>query len=162
MRTTILLAAAALSACATTRTSGPVPEPAGERITYETAACFGTCPVYSVTVDTQSGAGAFMGAQHTATTGAARFQVTPAQVRAFRAAVVELRGVAGEGVTIGGARCADYATDMPGVTVTWIAADGARTVKRAYYGCGMDANRALFASLRSVPDVLPIKPLIGR
>lgn len=166
MRNAVLLAAAAipLSACATTR-GGAADAPAAAtaaRITYDTAACFGTCPVYSVEVDLASGAGVFMGRQHTATVGAARFQATPAQVRAFGAAVAELRGVDGEGVTIDGARCVTYATDLPGVTVTWIGADGARTVKRAYFGCGVDTNRALFASLRSVPDVLPITPLIGR
>jgi hypothetical protein len=99
---------------------------------------------------------------HTAIAGAARFQATPAQARAFRDAVAELRGVDGAGVTIGGARCAEYATDMPGVTVIWVGPGGARVVKQAYFGCGTDSNHALFASLRAVPDVLGIRNLTGR
>lgn len=163
MRTTVLLAATALtlSACATTRTAAPVPAPAAAtRITYYTSACFGTCPVYSVTIDTGSGAGEFIGTQHTAATGITRFQATPAQAHAFGDAVALLRTVEGEGIVPGSPRCGTLASDMPGVTVTW-QSGGARTVKRVDYGCFDEANRTLFAQLRGAPALLPIAALIG-
>lgn len=167
MRLTTLLAAAAfsLSACATTRTAGvadPLSAAAGERITYETSACYGTCPVYSVTVDTASGAGEFVGTQHTAVTGARRFQATPAQVASFRNAVSALRATPVGAVEPGGAACATYATDMPGVTVIWEGANGTRMVRRVDYGCDGLAHRAMFDGLRSVPKLLPIAALIGK
>ncbi|WP_019515945.1 DUF6438 domain-containing protein [Sphingomonas sp. Mn802worker] len=164
MRTPILLAAAALtlSACVTTRTAAPVAAPtAAMRITYDTSACFGTCPVYSVTVDTSSGAGEFIGTQHTAASGITRFQATPAQARAFGEAVAELRTVAGEGILPESPRCHTLASDMPGLTVMW-QAGGERSVKRVDYGCFDEANKALFARLRAAPRLLPIASLIGK
>lgn len=167
MRNTILLAAAALSlsGCATTRTSAVADTPAAatvERITYDTGACYGTCPVYSVTIDTATGSGEFVGTQHTAVTRARRFQATPAQVAAFRDAVAALRATPVGAVEPGGAGCATYATDMPGVTVTWEGANGTRTVRKVDYGCDGLANRAMFDGLRSVPKLLPISALIGK
>ena len=154
--------ALALSACATTRTAPPVAAPAQPtRITYDTSACFGTCPVYSVTVDTGSGVGEFIGTQGTAASGITRFQATPVQARAFGDAVAELRTVDGEGIVPGSPRCGTLASDMPGVTVTW-QAGGERTVKRVDYGCFDQANKALFARLRSAPGLLPIAALIGK
>lgn len=164
MRTSILLAAAALtlSACASTRTAPPVAAPAAAtRITYDTSACYGTCPVYSVTVDTGSGAGEFVGTQHVAASGITRFQATPAQARAFGEAVAELRTVAGEGIVPESPRCRTLVSDMPGLTVTWQAGSG-QTVKRVDYGCFDEANKALFARLRNAPGLLPIAALIGK
>ncbi|SEL35549.1 hypothetical protein SAMN05216382_1862 [Sphingomonas palmae] len=164
MRTMLPLAVAALtlSACATTRTAAPAPAPAAAlRITYDTGACFGTCPVYSVTVDTGSGAGEFIGTQHTAATGITRFQAAQAQAQAFADAVAELRKIDGEGIVPGSPRCSTLASDMPSVTVTW-QAGSERTVKRVDYGCFDAANKALFARLRAAPGLLPIAALIGK
>ncbi|MBW6523116.1 hypothetical protein KZ810_06355 [Sphingomonas sp. RHCKR47] len=173
MRTIILLAAAAtsLSACATLPTSGrDAGQSAGsgnpaavvERITYETSACHGTCPVYAVTVDTDTGAGEFIGTQHVAVTGASRFWATPAQVRSFVHAVAALRATPIGALEQGGTACATYAADLPGATVTWQSPAGKRDVRRVDFGCAGQTNRALFDDLRSVPRVLPIAELIGR
>jgi hypothetical protein len=48
-----------------------------ESITYETGPCFGTCPVYTVTVHS-NGTGLFVGHAHTTVTGNQPFTVTPA------------------------------------------------------------------------------------
>ncbi len=169
----MLLAAAAssLSACATLPTSGrSAGQSAGmgdasnvaERITYEASACHGTCPVYAVTVDTDTGAGEFIGTRHVAVTGASRFQATPAQVRSFVRAVAALRATPIGALEQGGTACATYAADLPGATVTWQSPAGKRDVRRVDFGCVGPTNRALFDDLRSAPRVLPIAEMIGR
>jgi hypothetical protein len=127
-----------------------------ETISYETSPCFGTCPVYKVTVSS-NGRGVFEGRRFTAVAGTRAFRVTPVQFRSFRQRLAADRPV-GE-VTLDGERCARQASDLPGVTVRWTG--GVRSgVLRANYGCDPDRNARLFRALRAAPDALPIRALI--
>ena len=154
---TIVLAAAALPACATL--SAQPHAGAVRSISYETGPCFGACPVYRVTVSS-NGAGTFEGRRFTAVTGTRAFRVTPAQFRAFAARLAPVRPARGE-VRHAPPNCKTTATDMPSANVGWTMADGSTRGLYFYYGCDMAENRALAERLRNAPSALPIAELIG-
>ncbi|MGZ8349089.1 MAG: DUF6438 domain-containing protein [Allosphingosinicella sp.] len=154
---TILAAALAASACATTAVGGSGPKV--QSISYETGPCFGACPVYRVTVDAD-GRGSFEGRRFTTVEGERAFSVTPAQFRALVAQLAPLRPGAGSRRYAGEA-CEMTATDLPSTEVTW-RTDGSEQRLYFYHGCDMERNRAIAERLRAVPDLLPIADLIGR
>src|SRR5690349_3828500 len=65
-----------------------------ETISYQTTACFGTCPVYTLTVRSD-GTATFEGARYTAVRGRRDFRVTPRQYRAFAAWLAPVRPARG-------------------------------------------------------------------
>jgi hypothetical protein len=149
-----------LSACAA------VNPPAGgrpialesETIRYETAPCFGTCPVYAVTI-MQNGTGTFEGKRFTAFIGIKTFQTTPAAYRAFSAKLAPYRPSENETLYQPGTpNCGNAPTDMPSVDVVWTESSGGWQHLNVYYGCGPQAMRD---ALRSAPSALPIEPFIG-
>lgn len=146
--------ALALSACAT------MPADAGDRplrsISYAAGPCFGACPVFRVTVNSD-GTGVFDGGRFAAVTGERRFMVTPAQFRAFAARLAPYRPATGER-RYSGESCRRMATDQDSVEIVWRGAAEQRL--NVYYGCDMEANRAMFDRLRSAPNVLPIGDFI--
>lgn len=147
------------SGCATVPATGPVAVES-DAISYETGPCFGTCPVYKVTVS-PDGAGTFEGRNFTAATGTRTFRVTPAQYRAFAAQLAPLRPREGS-VRMSGEACRSMATDLPSAEVTWSSQIGSAQSYYFNYGCDMDRNRAIAERLRAAPDLLPIAELIGR
>ncbi|MGP7794611.1 DUF6438 domain-containing protein [Sphingomonas sp. CLY1604] len=130
-----------------------------ETIRYETAPCFGTCPVYAVTI-APDGSGTFEGKRFTAVTGIKRFQATPAAYHSFAARLAPYRPAEGEKLyQMGTALCGGpMVSDMPSVDVVWSEASGASQHLNLYYGCGPQAMRD---ALRSAPDALPIAAFIG-
>ena len=130
-----------------------------ETISYQTTACFGTCPVYTLTVRSD-GTATFEGARYTAVRGRRDFRVTPRQYRAFAAWLAPVRPARGS-VDHSGSACRSMATDMPSVTVTWRGRRGEQRLHH-YYGCDMERNRALAERLSHAPDQLPIRDYIGR
>lgn len=158
-------AAVALAACTPngggTASAGSEAAMAGETIALETGRCFGTCPVYRVTVR-PDGTGTFEGQQFTAVTGARDFTLTPAQYRAFADRLAPYRPAAGEQrYEPGSALCPNHATDMPSVDVTWSGgASGSRHLYY-YYGCAMEEGQAMRTALRTAPELLPIGEFIG-
>lgn len=155
MRPFILLPLA-FAACA----HAPLPA-AAERISYASGACYGTCPVYTVTLDTATGEGKFTGAKYTTATGPRAFHASPAAVQAFRRALAEARDLPAGAFKQGGARCATFATDMPTVKLSWNNGASAPRSASIYLGCDMRENRALFERIRRAPDALPIAAFIG-
>jgi len=157
-RTTIAaLAAMVLTGCATTTDAGTPVAIERETIRYETAPCYGTCPVYAVTI-APDGSGTFEGMRFTAVTGVRQFRATPAAYRAFAAALAPYRPKAAETLLQPGSPgCANAPTDMPSVDIVWSEASGGRQHLNAYYGCGPQAMRA---ALRAAPDALPIAAFI--
>jgi hypothetical protein len=153
----LVLAGLSLAGCATT--AGAAPEARVESISYETGPCFGACPVYRVTVN-RDGTGQFEGQRFTAVTGERRFAVAPELYRAFAAHLEPLRPASGERLYSGEA-CAMMATDLPSADVKWRTRDGAEQHLYFYYGCDMERNRGIAERLRSAPDLLPIRDLIG-
>lgn len=130
-------------------------------ISYETSPCFGTCPVYRVTVNAD-GRGVFEGLHHTRVSGRRNFRVTPAQYRAFVDRLAPIRPAAGTIDYRDSSMCERMATDHASVTVRW------RDVRRGdvqeldfNYGCH-DARYADMATrLRDAPRLLPLRALVG-
>jgi hypothetical protein len=157
---TATMAGFGLSACATVDAVGNGQPVAleSETIRYETAPCFGTCPVYSVTV-TPDGKGIFEGKRFTAVTGTKTFQATPAAYRAFAAKLAPYRPSQNKMFYQPGTpNCANAPTDMPSVDVVWTELSGGLQHLNVYYGCGPQEMRQ---ALRSAPSVLPIAAFIG-
>lgn len=161
----ILIPALTLAACAPMATTPAGPPPAAEavsEIAYETAPCFGTCPVYRVTVRNDGRPGVFEGQRFTKVVGQREFALQPAQFANFALALAPARSANQADYEQGGANCKQVATDMPSVTVTF--REGAATPQtfRYYYGCRGPENAAFAESLRRAPDALPIAAFIGK
>lgn len=154
------LPATALAGCATT--APVVPAMPVAEVTYETTPCYGTCPVYAVTVSNRGEPGTFEGRQHTAVIGSRPVPIQPAQFNAFYLALVDARAADQRAYEPGGANCQLQVIDMPGVTVTFREGTAAPRVFRYSFGCGDRQNAKLAADLRRAPMLLPIAGLIGR
>ena len=131
-----------------------------ETITYETSPCFGTCPVYRVTIQ-PNGAGVFDGKRFTKVNGIREFRASPAQYRAFADKLERYRPRQGEQlIQPGRPGCQNPPTDMPSVDIRWNEASGASQHLSFYYGCAM-WNQAMNEALRSAPNELPIGQFIA-
>ena len=129
-------------------------------ISYETGACFGTCPIYRVTVRS-NGTGQFEGRRFTTAEGVRNFRLSRSQFLAFAGHLASYRPRGVEEINYGHARCRRPATDHPSVTVTW--AGGRREDRLSfYYGCRDPGNAAMAQALSTAPDLLPIRDFIGR
>lgn len=166
MRTAAVLAVLALAAGGCSRGERPAPGPVRvtqpERITYETGPCMGACPVYRLTIQ-PDGAGMFTGIRHTAQTGNFAIAATPAQARAFAAALAPYRPARGDRrIVPGSPECGQAATDMPSVTIRWSGGAAGDQRLEYYRGCDMAANAAMAEALAGAPARLPIAALIGQ
>jgi len=161
MNVTMAAVAALLTAgCTTTERPGPgVPVAIeSDSIRYATAPCYGTCPVYVITIQ-PDGTGTFEGVRFTAVTGTREFKATPDQYRRFAAALQPYRPDNGEKLyEMGTELCGGPApTDMPGVDVRWSEASGGAQHVSLYYGCGDQKMRDAF---RAAPQALPVSDFI--
>jgi hypothetical protein len=138
--------------------AAPPPATPVETIVYETGPCFGRCPVYRVTIDS-NGNGSFEGIRFTAVTGVRPFRAGPAQYRAFAARLEPIRPRQGS-MRYEGAICGPMITDMPSAQVTWRSLRGAQSLY-FYYGCAPQRNRAIAERLTSAPRLLPIGDFIS-
>lgn len=132
----------------------------GDSIRYATGPCYGTCPVYTVTVR-PDGTGTFEGERFTAVTGVREFRASPDAYRRFAALLAPYRPDGERLIEMGAPDCGPAPTDMPGVDVHWTQASGGAGHLRFYYGCRMK-NAALATALRDAPGALPIADLIGK
>jgi hypothetical protein len=131
-----------------------------ETITYETSPCFGTCPVYSVTIQ-PDGSGVFEGRRFTAVSGTRVFRASPAQYRAFAAKLQPYRPQQGErSIQPGQPGCDNAPTDMPSVEVRWTELSGGSQHLSFNYGCRMH-DQKINEALRSAPNELPIAGFIA-
>ncbi|WP_114951903.1 DUF6438 domain-containing protein [Sphingosinicella terrae] len=147
----LLLAACATTPLAEVGAAGP------DTISLETGPCFGTCPVYRVTVSAD-GSGSFEGRRFTAVTGTRRFEVTPDQYRAFARHLAPLRPTSAER-RYSGEACTMMATDLPSTEVSWAEGGTSRTLY-FYHGCDMEKNWAIAERLNAAPALLPIGDLV--
>lgn len=148
---------AALLALPAAAAALPPPATPVETITFETGPCFGACPVYRVTVNS-NGWSTFEGRRFTAVTGTRSFRLGPGQYRAFAAQLAPLRPASGS-VRYSGESCRNMATDLPSAEVTWRSRRGTQGLY-FYYGCDMARNRAIAARLEAAPRLLPIADFI--
>lgn len=149
-----------LAGCTTTGHVTPVQ--VAETIHYETAPCFGACPVYAVTVSSD-GTGTFDGKRFTAVTGEHPFTLTSAQFADFRKRLQPYRPAVGERrLDSGNPDCQASITDQAGAAVSWQGGGASPASLSLYYGCTAPALAAMKAALRSAPEALPIAALIGK
>ena len=170
---TLFLAASATLAAACARPASPGTPAAGPtavtgqtgpdsavRITLERGPCYGTCPVYSVTLN-GSGAVLFEGRRFVADTGISTGSVPRARIDSL---VAELtaggyfdfadRYVAGE------PGCVQYATDLPSVNTEVRAAGRSKRIEHDH-GC-MEAPTALTALEGRIDSVAGVARWIRR
>jgi hypothetical protein len=130
-----------------------------ESITYQTGPCFGTCPVYTVTVHA-NGTGLFVGQQHTTVTGNQPFTVTPVQFAQFVARLAPVRPTSALIRYDHVPPCTSMFTDAPSVDVKWNLQGGQQRELYYYYGCQLPNSAAMANRLSHAPDVLPIGTFI--
>lgn len=152
-----IASAVLLSGCATGGGSAP-PVAQPERLSIAVGACYGTCPVYTVTVG-QDGTGQFDGKEHVATQGVRSFRTTPATYGSLIAALKPFRPTTGSTAQT---QCTQQVSDQPTYVITWTADGGGETVLNHDRGCFSTSNRQLNEVLEQTPDKLGIRPLIGR
>lgn len=171
-RTLLVAASAALAvACARPATPGPsAARPSGTagqpttdsavRITLERGPCFGTCPVYSVTLD-GSGAVLFEGRRFVADTGISTGRVPPVRIDSL---VAELTAggyfAFADRYAAGEPGCERYATDLPSV-ITEVRAGGRSKRIEHDHGC-MEAPQALTALEGRIDSVAGVASWIRR
>jgi hypothetical protein len=165
LRSTILVAA--LSAC---HSSAPAPSPEPEAsasrdgsapvVTLERTPCFGSCPVYSLSVS-RSGVVRFDGKKFVRHTGPDSAKISAAGVDSLLAEI----SAAGyydfeERYTSGAPACGRYATDLPSVITS--VTDGSRSRRIQHdRGCS-DAPPALSRLESRIDEVAGTARWIGR
>jgi hypothetical protein len=154
-----VVAVAALAGCKTSSGYGYGHSGKVESITYKTGPCFGTCPVYTVTVHS-NGSGLFVGQQHTAVTGNQAFTVTPVQFAQFVNHLAPIRPASGVVRYDGPPECTGLATDMPSADVKWNGFNGQQQELYYYYGCFFANSQAMSQRLQQAPGLLPIGAFI--
>lgn len=154
MRYFAIPALAMLASCAT---AGGTPAPV-ESVTFETTVCYGSCPVFSITVDAQ-GNGTYRGERFVAQKGEHRFTAIPAQIDAFLARIAPFRP--------DGRVAYDYehcsvpvATDNPSVKVAWQSAESTDSLTW-YLGCREPAMLRIEPGLYEAWQELPLDDLVG-
>ncbi|MDQ3427346.1 MAG: DUF6438 domain-containing protein [Gemmatimonadota bacterium] len=131
--------------------SGFVSEADSAVVTLERTACFGTCPIYRVSI-AASGAVRFEGKSYVAHQGPATAQIPKEQVDSL---LEELRQGGyfdmAERYLPDSPDCGDYATDSPTV-ITSVTRDGVTKRIQNYYGC-MGAPLSLRQLERRIDEV---------
>jgi hypothetical protein len=118
----------------TTSTPAPAAASTGPVATLERTPCFGTCPVYEVSIF-RDGTVRFVGKQHVKQQGGATATVSPAAVDSL---VAELASAGyfdfADDYVMDAPACGLYATDSP-IVITSLTADGRTKRIRHDYGC---------------------------
>ena len=129
-------------------------------ISLERTPCYGTCPVYTVTI-TGTGAVRFVGTRFTTQVGEAAADIPPARVDSLLA---ELRAGGyfelADAYVAEAPACGRYSTDSPTV-ITSVEAHGVRKEVRHDYGCG-GAPQALAGLERRIDEVAGVARWTGR
>jgi acetamidase/formamidase len=106
-----------------------------DQITLERTACFGTCPVYQLTIKSD-GSVTFDGKRFTKTTGIATGKISQSDFRALVSEFVNIYYFSlPDAYTPGTKECPDRITDMPSANTSIRLNGRAKTVTH-YYGCG--------------------------
>jgi hypothetical protein len=139
--------------------SRPVPT-APESVTLERGPCFGTCPVYVVTLG-RDGSVRFEGRRFVADTGISTGTVPPARVDSL---FTELQSAGyfefADSYRSGDAVCRRYATDLPTV-ITEVRLDG--RVKRIEHDRGCAEAPAVLSQLENrIDDVAGVARWVGK
>lgn len=155
MRSIVILSAAVLAGCATTSDAG---KPAPESVSFEVTPCFGSCPVFSITVD-RNGKGVYEGGRFVKVKGRHEFRASPAQLAAFFDRIEPFRPK--------GTKVYDYghcpvpvSTDSPNVNVSWGSPQGSDALNW-YLGCRVEELSKIEPDLYRAWKELPLDDLVG-
>lgn len=160
-KTLSLIALTAVLAGCTTMTDSAADGAAaatGETIRYSVSPCYGTCPVYAVTV-LPNGQVTFDGQEHVAAKGPQERQAGVAAYRRLAAALAPYRPMTG---VTAQTRCEQQVSDQQGYRIAWVGDDGRETVLTHDRGCISPTNRALNKVMDGVPAMLGLGGWIGR
>jgi hypothetical protein len=140
--------------------SHPAPDTAAEGVTLDRGSCFGTCPVYALTLG-RDGSVRFEGRRFVADTGLSTGTVPRASVDSLFA---ELQAAGyfdfADSYRSGDAVCRRYATDLPTV-ITEVRLDG--RVKRIEHDRGCADAPAVLSQLENrIDDVAGVARWIGK
>jgi len=154
MRFIAVVAATLLTGCVTTSDAA---QP--QSVRFETTPCFGSCPVFAVTVSAD-GHGTYEGGRFVKVKGGHVFTATPAQVKAFFDRIRPFRPDGEVRYNMG--NCPGPAhTDSPSVNVQWISASTTDSLDW-YLGCRVDALQKIEPDLYNAWQELPLDDLVGR
>ena len=127
------------------------PTGSDDQITLERTACFGTCPMYTLTIK-GDGSVTFDGKRFTKTIGTANGKITPAD---FRSLVREFEKInyfsLPDSYTPGTRECPQRVTDMPSAN-TSIHVNGRTKIVAHYHGCGTAGALAKLTALENKID----------
>lgn len=154
-----VLATAVLAGCTVVPSSGPASTGrAPDRVSFETTPCFGSCPVFSLTVNAD-GTGVYEGSRFVKTKGRHEFVASPAQTRAFFDRIRPFRPNGDVVYNMG--NCPGPAhTDASSVRVGWTTGD--RTDSLDWnLGCRVEALQAIQPDLRDAWKELALDDLVG-
>jgi Domain of unknown function (DUF6438) len=164
IRGTALLAVA-LAACSPSAPAGsPTPYDSAAStapvVTLERKPCFGTCPVYQVSI-TGSGGVRFVGKHHVITQGAATAEIPAARVDSLLRAL-EQGGYFefADAYVMDSPACGPYATDSPTVNTSVTSAGRTKSIRHDY-GC-QGAPRELARLERLIDEVAGTDRWTGR
>ncbi len=150
-----LVAAVLIAGCAPVEAGGSSGAD-NSSISFETGACFGTCPVFSFTIDAD-GNGVFNGKRFVEKEGEHRFRASPAELAAFRARLARFRPD-GE-VRYDWENCSGpVMSDMPSLSIQWRDADGEDSLFW-YQGCREKKLSDAKPDLASAWKELPLEEL---
>lgn len=156
-RTAAIVAAGLLASCAQAPSAQSAPQ-VPETIEFATTPCFGSCPVFSITLSSD-GKGRYEGGRFVARKGAHEFTVTPAQMDAFLARLKPFRP-RGEVRYDYGNCSVPVSTDSPSVEVRWKSGDRDDSL-HWYLGCRDPRLIAIQPDLYDAWKVLPLDDLVG-
>jgi hypothetical protein len=124
-----------------------------DQITLERTACFGTCPIYTLTL-TADGKVTFDGKRFTKVTGPASGSITK---KAFRGLVSEFKKIGyfslPDQYWPGTPQCPRRVTDMPSAN-TSLRLNGKTKVVAHYHGCGDSGKLPQLTALENKIDVV--------
>jgi len=119
-------------------------------ITLQRFGCYGTCPIYSVSIDAQ-GAVRFVGEKFVQFTGAHDSSVSTERYARLARAALALSALKDDYSPEHG--CKRYVTDAPSLTVSLQSASLDKHV-RVYLGCDDDTVRADIDKIRDVAELI--------
>ncbi|OCY54580.1 hypothetical protein BFR81_01195 [Acinetobacter pittii] len=127
-----------------------------ETISYTTTRCFGTCPVYTASIQ-PNGVVHFNGIMFTKTEGE---KVTKVSRDTYNKISNELKNFRpNTGAIVDNQDCDDKISDQQSVNIVWKNKKGVETKLNHYYGCMDDSNKRLTQIIKKLPIELGIKNL---
>lgn len=159
----LLALAACLTGCGPRASQVPAPDAAssaGTTVTLERGPCFGTCPVYRVSLEGDGTVG-FTGTRFVTRVGADTSRVAPEQVGRL-ADSLDAAGyfALADEYVLNSSACGRYATDAPTVTISVRSGERSKTVRHDH-GCA-DAPETLTGMERLIDSVAGTARWTGR